>query len=102
MRGGARPEMRKLAAGSLLTEQGAAGDELYLVLDGILSVEVDGEAVAEVGPGAILGERALIEGGRRTSTLRALTGVRVAVARSDQIDQEALIELAAGHRREKF
>jgi hypothetical protein len=98
--GGARPEVRRLGEGANLTEQGQPGDELFLVLDGILSVLVDGEPVAEAGPGTILGERAVLEGGSRTSTLTALTPVRVAVARADQIDAAALSELAEGHRRE--
>ena len=34
-----------------------------LVLDGVLAVEVDGETVGELGPGAILGERAVVESG---------------------------------------
>src|SRR5205807_3133295 len=55
MRGGARPALRRLDAGAILVEQGAQGSELFLLLDGVLSVEVDGRAVAEVGPGAILG-----------------------------------------------
>jgi len=101
MRGDARPKIRRLKAGATLTEQGATGDELYLVLDGMLTVEVDGDAVAEVGPGAILGERAVLEGGTRTSTLRADTACRVAVARADQLDRDALAELAEGHRREE-
>ena len=66
----------------------------------MVAVEVDGEAIADVGPGAILGERSALEGGARTSTLRALTKVTVAVARTDQIDAEALTELSSGHRRE--
>ena len=49
--------------GALLTEQGDEGDEMFLLLNGVLSVEVDGEPLAQVGPGAILGERALLEGG---------------------------------------
>jgi CRP-like cAMP-binding protein len=73
---------------------------MYLLLDGVLSVEVDGEAVAEVGPGSILGERALIEGGTRTSTLRATTPVTVAVATAPDIHPGVLAELASGHRRE--
>jgi hypothetical protein len=100
MRSGSKPKIRKLKSGLALTTQGADGDELFLLLDGVLAVDVDGEVVAEVGPGAILGERALIEGGVRTSTLRALTPVRVAVARRDQIDEGALAELSQGHRRE--
>jgi hypothetical protein len=101
MRGGTKPKIRKLQQGATLTEQGAPGDELYLVLDGVLTVDVDGQPVAEVGPGAILGERALLEGGRRTSTLRATTPCRVAVARADQLDRDALVELSSGHRREE-
>lgn len=101
MRGGAKPQFRKLTAGQTLVEQGQPGEELFLLLDGVLAVEVDGKSVAEVGPGAILGERALLEGGSRTSTLRALTPVRVAVATAEQISPEALAEVASGHRREE-
>lgn len=101
MRGGAKPQYRKLAAGQTLVEQGQPGEELFLLLDGVLSVEVDGKALAEVGPGAILGERALLEGGTRTATLKALTPVRIAVATADQVSPEALAEVAGGHRREE-
>jgi Cyclic nucleotide-binding domain len=101
MRGGKRPTMVKLAEGATLVEQGQPGTELYLLLDGLLAVEVDGTIVAEVGPGAVVGERALLEGGTRTSTLRGLTECRLAKANADQIDRSALAELAGGHRREE-
>lgn len=101
MRGGAKPQFRKLAAGQTLVEQGQPGEELFLLLDGVLSVEVDGKALAEVGPGAILGERAVLEGGARTATLKALTPVRVAVATAEQVSADALTEVAGGHRREE-
>jgi hypothetical protein len=42
----------------------------------------------------------VLEGGRRTSTLRATTPCRVAVASAGQIDREALIELSKCHHRE--
>jgi Cyclic nucleotide-binding domain len=100
MRGGHKPEIRVVKKGRLLTEQGAPVDELYLLLDGVLRVEVDGAPLAEIGPGAILGERAILEEGRRTATLRALTKCRVAVARADQIDRAALTEVSRGHHRE--
>jgi CRP-like cAMP-binding protein len=75
---------------------------LYLLLDGVLQASVDGEPVGEMGPGAILGERALIEPEvRRTSTLTALTKVRVAVADASQIDLGALAQVSEGHRREE-
>jgi CRP-like cAMP-binding protein len=66
-----------------------------------VAVEVDGEALAEVGPGALLGERAILEGGLRTSTLRAVTRCRVAVASAEVVDRDALLELSQGHRREE-
>jgi len=101
MRGGSKPKVRTLAEGEDLVRQGDAGHELFLLLDGVLEVSVDGVPVAELGPGAVGGERALLEGGKRTSTLRARTRVRVAVASAEQVDTAALHELAEGHRREE-
>ncbi|MCU1461752.1 MAG: hypothetical protein JWO37_1827 [Acidimicrobiales bacterium] len=100
MRGGAKPKVKKVKAGKLLAEQGAEATELYLVLDGVVRIEHDGERLAEFGPGALLGERAALEGGRRTSTMVAVTNCRVAVAAFDDIDRSALEELSTGHRRE--
>ena len=92
------PERRTLGPDETLVEQGAPGDELYLVLDGVLAVEIDGEEVAEIGPGAIVGERALLEGGTRTATLSARTRCRVAVIPGGLIDREELEGLAATRR----
>jgi hypothetical protein len=100
MRGGAKPAITKLASGSLLTEQGQPGDDVYLLLDGMLSVWVDGTQVAELGPGAVVGERGLLEHGLRTATLRAVTDCVVAVAARNQIDEDSLASLAELHRRE--
>jgi hypothetical protein len=101
MRGGKKPKIRKVKEGGTLVEQGQPGEDLFLLLDGVLAAEFNGEKVNELGPGAILGERAILEGGTRTLTLRALTNVKVAVAPGDQIDREALAEVATGHRKEE-
>jgi hypothetical protein len=95
MAGKAIPERRTLDQGETLVEQGAPGDELYLVLDGVLVVEIDGDEVAEIGPGAIVGEKALLEGGTRTATLRARTRCRIAVIPGELIDRQELEDLAA-------
>ncbi|WP_129666385.1 cyclic nucleotide-binding domain-containing protein [Phytoactinopolyspora endophytica] len=100
MSGAQPPTITTHPAGHQLTHQGAPGDELYLLLDGVLAVDVSGERLAEIGPGAILGERAVLEGGLRTSTLTAVTPVRVAVVPADAVDRDRLAELAATHRRE--
>jgi Cyclic nucleotide-binding domain len=94
------PQVRRVKQGAALTRQGDPGDELFLLLDGIVSVDVDGQPLGEVGPGAILGERALLEGGRRTSTLTAVTPVRVAAAPGEAVDLDRLRELSRSHRRE--
>jgi CRP-like cAMP-binding protein len=92
----AKPQFRRLQAGRTLVQQGERGEELFLLFDGVLRVEVDGKPVAEVGPGAILGEMALLRDGRRMATLRAVTPCRIAVVPKDQIDRQALEELAKG------
>jgi CRP-like cAMP-binding protein len=92
----AKPRFRRLQAGRTLVQQDQRGDELFLLFDGVLQVEVDGKPVTQVGPGAILGEMALLHQGRRTATLRAVTPCRVAVVPKDQIDRRALEELAKG------
>jgi hypothetical protein len=91
---------RKLKQDDRLVEQGDPGDELYLVLDGVLAAVVDGEEIAQVGPGAILGEGAIVGEGTRNATLRACTPARVAVIKPDQLERDALEAIAAGRRRE--
>jgi hypothetical protein len=91
---------RKLGEGDVLVEQGTEGHDLFLLLDGVLGVEVNGEPVAEMGPGTMLGERASLEGGVRTATLRAITPCRVAVIPHGFLGEPELEALAADRRRE--
>jgi hypothetical protein len=100
MRGGAKPTVKRVKAGETLVEQGESGSEVFLVLDGVLRVEHHGERLAEYGPGALLGVRAHLEGGVRTSTLVAVTACRVASVEASQLERSALTEVSKGHRRE--
>jgi hypothetical protein len=95
-----KPEFRRLKAGATLVRQGDAGSEIFLILDGVLRVEKDGERLAEYGPGAMLGERAHLEDGGRTSSLVAVTPCRIAAVHASQLERSALEQLASGHRRE--
>jgi hypothetical protein len=101
MKSGRKPAVRRLRPGARLTTQGEESTELYLLLDGMLAVEVDGTSLVEVGPGAVLGERAILEGGRRTATLTAVTACTVAVADRGAVDVLSLEHLSGGHRREE-
>jgi hypothetical protein len=96
---GKAPELRKLHVGTTLVRQGEAGEELFLLYDGMLEVEVDGAPVATLGPGSIVGERALFESGRRVATLRATTPCRVFVLAREQVAEDDLAALARTHGR---
>ena len=101
MRGGSKPKIRTLAPGDVLLEQGAPGTDIFLILDGMFVVEVDGDQVAEIGPGAVVGERAALKGGgARTATLRATTKARAAEVSPDQLDPGDLDSLAATRPRD--
>jgi hypothetical protein len=79
IRSGAKLQRRRLGVGETLVEQGDRGADMFLVLEGVLDVAIDGEAVAQVGSGAVLGELAVLGNGSRTATLRAVRRSRVAV-----------------------
>ena len=100
MGGGKKVKIEKFPAGATLAKQGEKGTEVFLILDGVIRVVHDGERLAEYGPGALLGERAHLEEGARTSTLEAVTACRVAVVDADQLERSDLQELSEGHRRE--
>jgi len=72
------------SAGQVLIERGKPGTGLYVVVDGDLVVEAP-EGTRELGPGSVIGERALLSAdGLRTARVRALTdGVVVAVERAE-------------------
>jgi len=97
-----RPE--RLSPGDLLVEQGETGDGsniVYLVLDGVIEVIIDGEVVGELGPGAIVGERAQLEEGARTATLRAKTAAKVIGVAGEELNRQALEQVAAGRSRDE-
>jgi CRP-like cAMP-binding protein len=71
-------------AGQVLIERGKPGTGLYVVREGQIVVEAP-EGTRELGPGAVVGERALLsEDGTRSARVRALTyGVVLAVPRAE-------------------
>ncbi|MDP9094640.1 MAG: cyclic nucleotide-binding domain-containing protein [Actinomycetota bacterium] len=66
-------------AGSVLTTENDYRREAFIVVDGIAEVRVAGRAVSSVGPGDLVGEMALLDGGPRSATVVALTPLRVYV-----------------------
>lgn len=90
----------RLVAGTLLFEEGDAIDNDYmvLVLEGQLravhSTGMPGEesVISVIGPGSLLGEMGVIDGGPRSASCTALTDVKLGV-----LSRAALIELVDAH-----
>ena len=101
MQGGQRPAVRIVRAGEFLFRQAEQGTSIAVILDGNFEVRVNGKVVGQVGPGTVVGERASLEGGRRTADLRAITDARVGEAAARSLSVEQLSELAQGHHREE-
>jgi signal transduction histidine kinase len=70
-----------LAPGDLLIREGDLGDAMYVIVGGELEVTKKAGAteqpLARVGPGAIQGEIAALQGTERQASVRALTDVEV-------------------------
>ena len=71
-------EQRSIEAGEKLFEQGDAARALYMVQSGEFEVSASGDfggevILAHLGPGAVVGEMALLEGGKRSATVEAIS-----------------------------
>jgi cyclic nucleotide-binding protein len=97
------PRPIEVPAGHVVFREGepaVAGEgAVYLVLDGILDAEIGGESIGEVGPGAIVGERGVLEG-KRTATLTARTKAKLVSFDAEAVDAGALATIGVGRRRE--
>jgi CRP-like cAMP-binding protein len=60
-------------AGTVLTDQGQAGKEAFVLVSGTATVTRNKRKVATLGPGAMIGELALLDRGPRTATVRTDT-----------------------------
>jgi CRP/FNR family transcriptional regulator, cyclic AMP receptor protein len=60
-------------AGEVLTEEGSAGHEFFLIVKGTAVVKRKGRKVTTLGPGKYFGELALLDRGPRSATIVAET-----------------------------
>jgi len=68
---------RRLHSGEIITSQGEAGNEFYIVTQGFVEVAlgeggVPSRVVINLGAGQIIGEMALLDQGPRSATVRAI------------------------------
>lgn len=62
-------------------------DKAYVILDGKVSVRLRGEEVAQLGPGDIVGEAAIVNRSLRTASIVALTPLQLIHFTADQLQQ---------------
>ena len=78
-------ELAKLAddlevpEGKVLTRQGDTGREFFVLMDGEVEIERDGQSLGRRGAGDFIGEISLLEDIPRTATVTAATPVRLFV-----------------------
>jgi MFS family permease len=80
-------------AGTAFIREGEPGDSAYLIADGELEVSVNGRALATLGRCDLVGEIALLRGGRRTATVVARRDARLY-----ELDSETFLEAVGANR----
>lgn len=86
---------RVLAAGRALTlpqgwspiAESTPADKAYLITEGEVSVRKGGVEIATLGPGAIVGETAIVNRTLRSATVVALTPLRVVHFTREQVEE---------------
>lgn len=88
---------RVLAAGNALSlpqgwspiAESTPADKAYLITEGEVSVRKGGVEIATLGPGAVVGETAIVNRTLRSATVVALTPLRVVHFTSERLEELA-------------
>lgn len=73
--------------GDYMIERGCAAAGMYLLLDGCVSVQkVNGESIAKIRDGSVVGEMALVDGGSRSADVVAETAVSTLMITKNQVE----------------
>jgi serine/threonine protein phosphatase PrpC/CRP-like cAMP-binding protein len=77
-------EVLEFGPGQDVVREGDRGDELFIVIDGMLNILRGEQVLSEVGPGEHFGEMALIRSSPRSATVRAIEKSElIAIRRGD-------------------
>ena len=83
---------RDAAAGDVLIREGDPGDLFYVIVEGTVEINRGGEHVSEQGPGAYVGEIALLRDVPRTASVTAKTPLRLLA-----LEREPFLLAVTGH-----
>jgi serine/threonine protein phosphatase PrpC len=78
-------QTRAYPAGAILVREGEPGGDLFVVIEGHVSIERAGMAIAKVGAGGHIGEMGLVDAGPRSASVRAAEPIRAMVIRRDDV-----------------
>jgi CRP-like cAMP-binding protein len=65
------------AEGKEVVKEGGFANDFYVITEGTAKVEREGEHLADLGPGDVFGEQALLEKQQRSATVTATDTLRV-------------------------
>jgi CRP/FNR family transcriptional regulator, cyclic AMP receptor protein len=92
-------ELESHPEGTAVVKEGGYANDFYVIEDGTATVERDGQQLAELGPGDVFGEQALLEGEQRSASVIAASPLRVVKISHWELDKmkrdmpEAVAEL---------
>lgn len=81
-------ELRDLANNQTLIDEGTEIRELFFVIDGRFSVATDGEEIAQLGVGDVLGEMSFVERRPTSATVTAQGAGRVLAVQCSELQEE--------------
>lgn len=81
-------ELRAFPADTEIIREGDQANTAYILVEGTCEVRQNGGPIAELGPGEIFGEAALLTGGTRTASVVALTDVVTRVITREALEAE--------------
>lgn len=76
----------EVASGQVLMEEDGFAQELLIIIDGRAEVTRGGQHMQDVGPGEVLGEIGLLDGGPRTATVTTREPTTVLAVRKRAFD----------------
>jgi len=67
------PTYVEIKQGEMLFDEGDAGEEMFVLIEGKAAIDLRGRRLAEIGPGEFVGELAVIEGASRLAKVTAIS-----------------------------
>ena len=77
-------KIEDFVSGDIIFQEGQPGDAMYLVLKGLVNIQVKGKSVAKIGPGDFFGEMSLIDDQFRSATATAMRNSQLVAVGEEQ------------------